>query len=185
MKRITLLLTLVSLVLVASAASAQSDLGFKRLGASVGFVDPEGFGTTFGIGIFADHGTVTPNISLESRLDYWGKSESYFGTESSFRDITLGVRGKYNFETSNPKLRPFVGAGLGVHFFKSEVTIPPPFGPGMVVGVSSTELGFDLGGGVSTPLSPKADLLGETWFGVNDGPNTFSLRAGLSFKLGA
>ena len=187
MKRMTLLLTLTlaSLALAAPAAMAQSDLGFKRLGASIGFVDPEALGTTFLIGVFADHGTVTPNISLESRLDYWGQSESFFGTETSFRDIALGVRGKYNFETSNPKIRPFLGAGLGLHFFKSEMTVPPPFGPGTVVDVSSTELGFDLGGGISTPLSPKTNLLGETWFGINDGPNTFSLRAGLSFKLGA
>ena len=183
MKRITLLLTLVSLALVAPMASAQSDLGFKRLGASIGIVDPEGFGTTFGLGVFADHGTVTPNISLESRLDYWGKSESYFGTEASTRDVALSVRGKYNFETSNPKLRPFLGAGLGVHFLKAEVTIPPPFGPA-TTSASSTKLGVDLGGGISTPLSPKTDLLGETWFGVVDGANSFALRAGLSFKLG-
>ena len=187
MKRITLMLTLAlaSLALAAPAAMAQSDLGLKRIGGAIGIVDPEGLGTTFSLGVFADHGTVTPNISLESRLDYWGQSDAYFGTETSFRDIALGVRGKYNFETSNPKLRPFLGAGLGLHFFKSEVTVPPPFGPGTVAEGSATELGVDLGGGISTPLSPKANLLGETWFGIVDGPNTFALRAGVSFKLGS
>ena len=187
MKRITLLLTLTlaSLALAAPAAMAQSNLGLKRIGAAIGIVDPDALGTTFSLGVFADHGTVTPNINIESRLDYWGQSESFFGGETSVRDIALGVRGKYNFETSNPKLRPFLGAGLGMHFFKVEVTAPPPFGPGTVEEASSTELGFDLGGGISTPLSPKTDLLGETWFGIVDGPNTFSLRAGVSFKLGA
>ena len=185
MKRSVFLLVLGSLALVAPVAMAQSDLGFKRLGASIGFVDPENLGSTFSLGVFADHGTVAPNISIESRLDYWSQSDQFPGTETSLRDIAVGVRGKYNFETSNPKIRPFVGAGLGVHFLKLEATVPPPFGPGTTVETSSTELGVDLGGGISTPLSPRTDLLGETWFGIVDGANSFTLRAGLSFKLGS
>ncbi len=186
MKRITLLLTLASLAVAAPAAMAQSDLGLKRVGAAIGFVDPENLGTTFSLGIFADHGTLTPNISIESRLDYWSQSDQFLGTNSSLRDVTLGLRGKYHFEIENPKIRPFLGAGLGLHLLKAEVTIPPLFGlPGSTAEASSTKLGLDLGGGVSTPLSPKADLLGETWFGIVDGANSFSLRAGLSYKLGS
>ena len=183
MKRISLLLTVAALALVAPAAMAESDLGFKRLGASIGFIDPEGLGTTFSLGAFVDHGTIAPHVSLESRLDYWSQSESFFGSETSVRDVALGARAKYNFVTSNPKIRPFAGAGLGVHFLKAETTIPPPFGPSTVE-ASSTELGLHLGGGVSTPLNPKTDLLGETWFGVVDGANSFALRAGVAFKLG-
>lgn len=185
MKRITVLLTLVSLAFAAPVALAQSDLGLKGVGAAIGFVDPENLGTTFSLGLFADHGTITPRISLESRLDYWGQSDAYFGTETSLRDIALGARAKYNFVVSNPKVRPFVGAGLGLHFIKAEVTIPPQFGfPGSTVEASTTEVGLDIGGGVTTPLSPRTDLLGETWFGIVDGANSFMVRAGLSFKLG-
>lgn len=187
MKRISLFLVLATLAVAAPVASAQSDLGLKRVGAAIGFVDPEGIGTTFGLGIFADHGTITPHVSLESHLDYWSQSDQYFGAESSVRDIALGVRGKYNFETSNPKIRPFLGAGLGVHFFKVEATILSPFPgvPALTTEASATELGVDLGGGVSTPLSPRTDLLGETWFGIVDGPDSFMLRAGISYKLGS
>jgi opacity protein-like surface antigen len=186
MKRISLALALATLAFAAPVANAQSDLGLKRVGAAIGFVDPENLGTTFSLGVFADHGTVTPNISLESRLDYWGQSDQFLGTETSIRDVALGVRGKYNFETSNPKIRPFLGAGLGVHFLKAKVTVPPlgPI-PGSTAEASSTELGVDLGGGVSTPVSPKTDLLGETWFGIVDGANSFMLRVGLSYKLGS
>lgn len=186
MKRVTLLLTLAATVLAAPVALAQSDLGLKRVGGAIGFVDPEGLGTTLSLGLFADHGTITPNISLESHLDYWGQSESYFGTEASLRDIALGARVKYNFVVSNPKIRPFAGAGLGMHFIKAEVITPPQFGfPGSTVEASSTELGIHLGGGIGTPLSPRTDLLGETWFGLVDGANSFALRAALSFKLGS
>lgn len=184
MKRISLL-TLAMIALAAPIAMAASDLGFKRVGAAIGFVDPENLGTTFSLGAFCDHGTIAPNISLESRLDYWGQSDSYFGTETSLRDIALGGRVKYNFVVSNPKVRPYVGAGLGLHFLKAKVTIPPQFGfPASTAEASDTKLGLDLGGGVSTPVGTRTDLLGETWFGVVDGANQFSLRAGLSYKLG-
>jgi opacity protein-like surface antigen len=186
MKRISLLLALATLAIAVPVANAQSDLGLKRVGAAIGFVDPENLGTTFSLGVFADHGTITPHISLESRLDYWSQSDQFLGTETAIRDVALGVRGKYNFETSNPKIRPFLGAGLGVHFLKAEVTIPPFGGfPALTTEASSTELGVDLGGGVSTPLSPKTDLLGESWFGIVDGANSFMLRAGISYKLGS
>jgi hypothetical protein len=184
MKRISLL-TLAMIALAAPVALAASDLGFKRVGAAIGFVDPENLGTTFSLGAFCDHGTIAPNISLESRLDYWSQSDQLFGTESSLRDIALGGRVKYTFVVSNPKIRPFAGAGLGLHFLKASITVPPQFGyPASTVEGSDTKVGLDLGGGVSTPLNPKTDLLGETWFGIVDGANSFSVRGGVSFKLG-
>jgi opacity protein-like surface antigen len=186
MKRTVLLLSLVALAATAPAAFAQSDLGFKRFGGALGYVDPEGVGSTFSLGIFADHGTIAPHIGLESHLDYWKQSEDVFGTGSSLRDISLGARVKYLFQIANPKIRPFAGVGLGMHFLKAEVTVPAfgPF-PATSVEASDTKLGLDLGGGLSTPVSPKMDLLGETWFGFVDTANTFTLRAALSYKLGS
>lgn len=184
MKRIALLLPLVVLVL-AAPAFAQSDLGLKRIGGAVGFVDPENLGTTFSLGVFADHGTLAPHIGLESHLDYWSQSDNFFGTENSVRDLALGVRGKYHFQVSNAKVQPFAGVGLGLHFLKAEATIPAFGGfPATTVSASDTKVGFDLGGGVGTPISPRMDLIGETWFGIVDTANTFSLRAALSYKLG-
>ena len=180
MKRTALLLTLAVLVL-AAPAFAQSDLGLKRIGGSLGFVDPENLGTTVSLGVFADHGTVAPHIGLESHLEYWSQSDDLFGTKNSVRDISLGARGKYMFQVSNAKIRPFAGLGLGLHFLKAEVTVPG-FG---TASASDTKVGFDIGGGVATPVSPKVDLLGETWFGIVDTANTFSLRAALSYKLGS
>jgi len=184
MKRSVLLLTVAALAL-AAPAFAQSDLGFKRIGGAIGFVDPEAANTTFSLGIFADHGTIAPHWGLESHLDYWSQSDDLFGVKNSFRDIALGARVKYHFVVSNPKVRPFVGGGLGMHFLKAEATVPAfgPF-PASTVEASDTKLGFDLGGGVGTPLSPKVDLLGETWFGIVDSMNQWSLRAALSYKLG-
>ena len=186
MKRIALVLALGTLVAAAPVAMAQSDLGFKRFGGSLGVVDPEQLGATFTLGVFADHGTLAPRLGLESRLDYWKASESSFGAEVSIRDISLGARAKYYFPVQSAKIQPFAGAGLGIHFLNANVVVPvPPGFPPMSAEASSTELGLDLGGGIATPLGPRTDLLAETWFGLVDTANTFMLRAGLSYKLGS
>ena len=185
MKRMVFVLVLASLAAVAPAAIAQSDLGLKRVGVTLGFTDPEQLGGTFSVGVFADHGTIAPRVGLESRLEYWSSSDETFGAKASLRDISLGARGKFYVPVENSRIRPFAGAGLGVHFLKAEVSTPPQFGfPALSVSGTSTELGLDLGGGIATDLGPRTDLLAEVWFGIVDTANTFSLRAGLSHKLG-
>lgn len=185
MKRHALVLALIVSTLAVSVASAQSNLGFKRLGVAVGFVDPEHLDGTFSIGVFANHGTITPRIGLESRIDYWSQSQSLFGEETSFRDIAVGARGKYMFELAHSRIQPYAGAGLAFHFVHAEVTIPPTGGsPGMTIGDSSTKLGLDLGGGFSTPIGPRVDFLGELWYGFASDVDQLSLRVGMSRKLG-
>jgi hypothetical protein len=185
MKRIAFLLVLGSLVASVPAATAASDLGFKRLGATLGYIDPEALGGTVSFGVIADHGTIAPKWGLESRLEYWSSSEGSFGVEASIRDISLGARTKYYFPIQNPRIRPFAGAGLGMHFLKFEVVVPPQGGfPGMTEEASQTELGLDLGGGIAHDLGPRTDLLAEVWFGMVDTANTFQLRLGLSRELG-
>jgi opacity protein-like surface antigen len=163
-----------------------SHMGLKAIGAAVGFVSPEDADGTFSVGAFADWGMITPEIGLESRLDYWSQSESSFGAEASVSDITLGARGKYYFEVSNSDLRPFAGAGLGLHFVHDKVVIPAQFGfPEMTTEDSSTKLGLDLGGGLAIAINPRSDLLTELWYGIVSDVNQFSLRVGMSYRLGS
>ena len=186
MKRMAFVLVPASLAAAAPVAIAQSDLGLKRVGVALGYTDPEQLGGTFSVGGFADHGTIAPRLGLESRLEYWSSSDETFGAGTSLRDISLGARGKFSFPVENSRIRPFAGAGLGIHFLKAAVSTPPQFGfPAFSVAGSSTELGLDLGGGIATDLGPRTDLLAEAWFGIVDTANTFSLRAGLSRKLGS
>src|SRR5688572_18392827 len=157
MKRSILFVALVLSAICSANAMAESDLGFKGIGAAVGYVGPEDIDGTFSIGAFMDHGNITDRISLESRVDYWSQSESAFGSEASVRDIAVGARGKYNFVVSNPKIQPYVGAGMGIHFVKAEVTMSEfPGFPEMTVEDSMTKFGLDLGGGISTPVAPRA-----------------------------
>jgi hypothetical protein len=172
-----------------STAAAQSDLGFKGVGAELGFVNPEDIDATLGLGVFADFGEVVPNLMLEGYLDYWSKSEEEFGFEASVRDISVGAKVKYIFEIANSSIRPFAGGGLGIHFIRGEVVIPDQnlggfIVPGMSVDDTSTKLGLDFGGGMSIPINYKTEFLTELWFGIVSDVNQMSFKVGAVYKFG-
>jgi hypothetical protein len=185
MKRISLLLALMLCVLVAPAAKAQSNLGLKKLGVALGFVSPQDIDMTFSFGALADWGMITPRVGLESRLDYWGHTDHQFGVEASIHDVTLGARGKYFFDVAKSNMHPFAGAGLGIHFLSGKVHTAAFGGfPAMDASSSDTKLGLDLGGGFKSSVGPRTDFLGEAWYGIVSDVSQFSLRAGLSYKIG-
>jgi opacity protein-like surface antigen len=185
MKKCIVLVVLASICTLVSQNAMAGDLGFKSLGVSVGMVSPEDLDATFGAGVFMNHGFVTPEIKLESRIDFWSKSEDLGFGEVSVRDIAVGARGKYMFPTSG-RVLPFAGAGLGLHFLNAKVDVPPQFpgDPGTSVEDSDTKLGVDIGGGLEMPMNPKTDFVAEAWYGIVSDFSQFSLRVGMAWKLG-
>lgn len=127
-------------------------------------------------------------MAFSSQVSYWSKSEQAFGTEASIRDLSVGARVKYLFSVSSPKFQPYAGGGLGLHFFHTKVQIPDmDLGGGVIVpgftsSESTTKLGLDMGGGVSTPLNPKTSLYGEMWYTLAD-IDQLSMKVGVSFLL--
>jgi len=191
-KRALVTLVVMGLCTVSSqSALAQSNLGLKSAGGQLGLVSPENIGSTVGFGAFADLGTVAPSIHLAPHLDYWSKSESDFGVgKTTVSDMSLGVRAKYMFAVTSPKVRPFAGAGLGLHMLHVKVAIPDQnFGgtiiPGMTIEDSTTKFGLDVGGGLETPISPRSDLVAEMWYGIVDNVSQLSIKLGMGFKIGS
>jgi len=184
MKR-ALLFTGCLLVLATGSAFAQSDLGFKSVGVATGFVSPEDLDGTFSIGVFVDHGYIAPRLGLESRIDFWSTSEEAFGTELAVSDVTMGARAKYYFEVNHPTIRPFAGAGLGIHLLHAKATLSMPGFPDETVSDSETKLGLDIGGGLAVPMNPRWDFNGELWYGIVSDVGQFSIRAGFEYKLGS
>jgi opacity protein-like surface antigen len=177
-------LTFALAAITSQSALAQGDIGLKNAGFVVGVVDPEALNSTFGIGAFADVGGFTPRVRLEPRIDYWSQSEDYSGSSVSVRDITFGARVKYYFPVTGTRVRPYGGGGLGLHFLRAEVGVLDPFSGGtMTFDDTSTKLGLDLGGGVLTPLTPRANLVVEAWYGMVSDFNQISLRVGFSHAL--
>jgi opacity protein-like surface antigen len=165
-------------------ASAQANLHLESAGFEVGLISPENAGGTVGVGAFANLGTVAPRVRLTSHLDYWGDSQSAFGTKASVSDVAMTVRGQYLFQVADSRLEPFAGAGLGVHLVHAKVEVLDPFsGQTMTSEDSSTKLGLELGGGVSYPMSPRTDLQGEIWYAIVSDVDQLALRVGLAFKM--
>lgn len=185
---IVVLLVMFMCTFAISDVAAQANLGLKGAGFRVGVVGPEDLDATVGVGVFANMGTITPNIALQTYIDYWSKSEAVFGGETSVRDIAFGAKGMYFFPVANPRVNPFAGAGLGLHFVHAEVTTPDQYingfyFPGMTVEDSFTRLGIDIGGGVTSPITPSADFIGELWYGIVSDVSQLWARVGVSFRF--
>lgn len=163
--------------IAAQDATAASDVGLKGVGAKFGVVNPDDMDATAGFGAFVDLGTVD-RVRLIPYLDYWSQNETSPGTETTFSDLTLGMRGHYEFPV-NSSFQPYAGLGLGIHVMNSEFTSGTT-----VVDDSATELGMDIGGGVLTDLSPRFGILGELWYGFVSEANQFSARVGVEYRLG-
>lgn len=188
-KAIVLLVFSLACIAPVQNAWAKSDIGLNRLGVEAGLVDPDGAGGTLGFGAMADLGALAPKWSLSTYVDYWSKSEEDFGAEASISDLAISGRVKYLFPVSSPNVQPYLGGGLGLHFYHSEVTMPDMdlgggfIVPGFSVSESSTELGLDLGGGLSTPVGATTSLFGEFWYTLSD-IDQISMKAGVSFQIG-
>ena len=186
MKKTLLFLLVIALPFI---TFAQSNIGFNGVGARVGYVMPEGdIENTFGLGLNADLGTITPTISLEAFLDFWGKKydSGTAGWEFSYTVTTIGAVGKYYFETSGD-FEPYVGAGLGFEIASAKITTPAYSYPGYTVpGTettdSNTELAIILQGGATKQLSEKMDGFAEVKYVISD-IDYFGIYVGVMYKL--
>lgn len=183
MKHKALYLALALGLLSTQQAAAQSNIGLHAIGASAAFVSPENLNGAFGFGVFADLGHIAPKVGLEPDLEFWSRTDDQFGVENTLRDISVGVRGKYYFDVANPKVRPFAGAGLGLHFLHAETTGNLPGFGNVTASGDDTKLGLDLGGGIATPINPKNDFRAEAWYGIVSDVNQFAVRVGISHKI--
>lgn len=171
------------------AAVEGSELGLEGLGLAARFVDPGGESGTVGIGALVDLGGFNQRFRLEGRTDYWSVSENVAGGKASARDIAVGARGKYVFPVSHPRILPFAGAGLGIHFLHAEAEIAEQNFGGLVIPAtkvegSATKLGVDIGGGMNYSFNTATSLVSELWFTLVDGNADMSLGVGLLWHLG-
>lgn len=188
---IVILISVTLCAFISSNAIAQSNLTLRGIGVKIGIVDPEDVDTALEIGFIADLGTITPNVSLESHVNFWSiKNDIPGGGEVHVRDIVFGVKGKYMFSISNPVITPYAGAGLGFHILSSGVDIPAVyFGGEMImpaISESDTEIkiGLDIGGGIQGDINQRWAIQGETWYSIVSDISQLSLQIALLYKLG-
>ena len=185
---LTAVLTTIFCATMATAALAETDIGFKGIGGAIGIADPEDLGAAFDLSVFANLGTFAPHVAFEGVFDFWSKSENFLTYEYSVKDFAFAGRVTYRFDiASNPKIKPFAGGGLGLHFVK---TSAPSFsipGIGIAGGGSDTKvkLGLDFGGGSNFTVGERLDIVAELWFRLVSDVNQIVVKGGVIYWLGS
>ncbi len=152
------------------------------VGFDVAYISPEGFDGTFGVGGFFTLDTGMTNLQIEPFAGYWSRTEGMPGDEASLSDLTLGARGKYNFNLPSAPVQPYIGVGAGLHFLKAGADFTLG-GQTSNLSVTDSEFGLDVGGGISIPVSPAFSLRGEGWYSFVGSTEWASARIGAQFTM--
>jgi len=191
-------LTLV--MLHGSAVQALTGLGFGVRAGLMSLDDPnteEDVEEMTMLGAHLKIGTL-PIIDLEASAEYAQKKYDIdipipgaqdISGDVTFRIVSLRGSAKYNFSPPMIPIKPYVGAGLGMHFVTSTIDIP---GTQYVIPInedySESKAGAHALGGVlvSLPLFPL-EVFAEGRYGIifteDESVKETSIYAGLTFKL--
>jgi opacity protein-like surface antigen len=185
MKSTILVALIVLIALTVVSAEAKTDLGFNSIGVKVGYLKPEDpIDGTIGFGAQANFGTITTNVALDGFVEYWSKKYDLgFGYDASFSEFVIGAMLKYYFPM-NSSLKPYVGAGLAMHFGSAKTDVPNYFGGGTTsVSATSSDIGVPIVGGAELNLSPKLNGFGEVKYAATD-LSYFGIFVGVNYLFG-
>jgi hypothetical protein len=113
-------------------------------------------------------------------VEYWRNSTQIepFGITSTRKDATLGADARYTFQREG--WRPYVGAGLGVHFLSTEVDAP-------TLGLRHANDSVIKGGlsaltGITFPLTKHLDDFTELKYHHLPGASQLKLNMGITCR---
>lgn len=182
-RQVAKLLTATACVaLAAQPAAAQAkggppmfNVGYTDIGPVVGLGGLGG--ASVSIGARLEHAIKTlPDLGngilgIEAGFDYWSWSGGTGLGSYSWKYIPIGVTANYHFKLDNPKLDPFLGAGLGYQIITCSA-------PGLPSGYCSNSAIYFIGrAGARYFFSPKMALYGDV------GAGAATLNVGLVFKM--
>jgi opacity protein-like surface antigen len=179
-----LLVATCALLLSASTAFAQGSssqssqnvgLGIRGVGASVGFVDPEGGSSTVSLGLHLDAGTLAPNLHLKPYFQYWSVGASSGGYNIDNSDVAFAADLNYDFPIQGSRVTPYLGGGLGLHFLSSDASVPGG------TSTNNTKLGIDLQGGIRSIVMPNFSLFAETKYTFISDAGEFNILGGFTY----
>ena len=158
----------------APASTASQGLGFRGLGARIGFVDPEGGSSTVALGVHIDAGEFVQHVHIMPLVEYWKVGAS--GADVS--DLMIGSDVNVDFPVEGGRVIPYAGGGLGLHFVKvSDPFAPPGFDN------SSTKLGLNVQGGIKNQVMPNLAIFGELKYSFVTDVNQLKLMGGFTYNF--
>ena len=137
---------LAAVLLLAGAGSAHA-FGLTGIGGRIGAMDPDGGDGTLAGAAHLDFEESGSRVHLQPNVFLWG--------EGGLNDVNPNLDGFYHFNPAG-RVSPYVGAGVGVHFYNSD-------GPGD----PGTDLGVNLLAGVLFP-SGRTSFFAEGRYVASD-----------------
>jgi hypothetical protein len=119
---------------------------------------------------------ITPSLIIEADLSHlFDLAPGDPDVDSSL--TTVHAAALYFFATDYVAM-PYVAGGIGIGHFSHDVTAPP-------ASISRTEIGVNLGGGVTYPVRQRVLARGDfRYFGhIDDVPSTWRVTASVTFAL--
>ena len=98
-------------------SAANFSTGYTDVGPVIGLGGLNGASASFG-GRFEHALQALPNLGngtlgIQAAFDYYSWSANFVGYGWSYKYIPIGVTANYHFKLDEPKIDPFIGAGLG------------------------------------------------------------------------
>ncbi len=182
MRKISLLLIILVLLVSFTGTSFSKGLGLKAVAPQIGIIFPESpFSTGFNIGAVANMGEFYKNIGLYPGLFYWSAGGDQSGIDVSFSNFQ--IVGDVHYYTEDLE-GFFAGLGLSLNFlsFKSEFT-EPITRQTFDFSESYTRVGLGLFVGYEMPISKYTGFVKGKYELISDF-NTFKIDIGLYFDVG-
>src|SRR6478672_12475645 len=178
------MLTLATACLALAAVPAAAQMkgagnfstGYTDVGPVIGVGGINGASASFGgrfehaIKPLPDLGNGT--LGIQAAFDYYSWGQDFVGYSWSYKYIPIGVTANYHFKLDEPKIDPFIGAGLGYNIISCNVT-----------GTFNGDCGYSSGiyaiarAGARYFFSPKMAIYGDV------GAGGAALNLGIMFKM--
>ncbi len=170
MKGVGFIAAFMLVLLAFTFSDSAAQIGFEGVGGHVGFVNGEGSLSGILFGGHVNLGDIVPGLAITPGFDYW--------SDSSVDILNINGDLRYYFPTGG-NIDFFATGGLAV----VRVSVPEVTTQfGTFGGGSDTELGLNLGGGASIPLSDN--LVGTAMLVYGTKGEQIKIIGGVTFMLG-
>ena len=173
MKREGIIAVFMLILLTFTVNSSVAQIGFKGVGAHLGYVDAEGIDGTIMFGGHVNLGEIIPGLSLVPSVDYWSKSVSELGVDVDFSQLSVNGNVAYALPVGE-SINVMAVGGIAWVRVKADVS---GFGS-----ATDSGIGLNLGGIVSVPVSDNLSVGGGIIY-TTEGEQ-LKIIGGFTFWLG-
>ena len=124
--------------------------------------------------------------TFEAETSYWSKTEktkppalNFVDVKTTFRDFSIG--GNAIFISQKKKIKPFLGAGVALHFL--QLNVKPVQFPEVAEKGKKTKAGLNVLGGLEIPLKNKFSLFIAGRFDIVPNWNQFKIYSGIRYNI--